>query len=122
MDCPATPDRRVKSCYDKFPPCNPAAKDPQNPKCDNYRPDPVKGKVINVQVASDGVIITINRGQDKSVDKGWKGKVLRKDNGRPMDGGDFTVSKVGKRESVGKVKGLTSDQVSANPDVVLEAP
>ena len=122
MDCPQQPDRRVASCRNKFPPCNPAAKDPQNPNCDNYKPEPVKGKVINVQVASDGVIITINRGQDKNVDKGWKGKILRKDNGRPMDGGDFTISKVGKREAVGKVRGLTSDQVSANPDVVLEAP
>jgi hypothetical protein len=122
MDCPAVPDRRIKACFDKFPPCNPAAKDPQNPKCDNYKAPPVKGKVINVQASSDGVIITINKGEDKQVEKGWTGKILRKDNGKPMNNGDFVISRVGKRESVGKVKGLTADQVSANRDVLLEAP
>jgi len=122
MPCPNPPDRRVKACpKTAWAECNPQAKDPQNPNCDNYRPPSVKAHVINAQVAGDGVIITIDRGQDKGVDKGWKGRLIKKGSSRPLDGGDFTVIKVGKRESVGKVK-LTTDQVSANPDVVLEAP
>lgn len=122
MPCPNPPDRRVKACpKSAWPDCNPQAKDPQNPNCDNYRPAPVKAKIVNVQVSGDGSIITCDRGQDKGVDKGWVGRILKKGTQKPLDGGDFTVIKVGKRESVGKVK-LTSDQVSANPDVILEAP
>jgi hypothetical protein len=122
MPCPNPPDRRVKSCpKSAWPECNPAAKDPQNPNCDNYRPPPVKGQITNAQAASDGAIITINRGEDKGVAKGWKGKVMKKGSGKPLEGGEFTVIKVGKRESVGKVR-LTTDQVSSNTDVVLEAP
>jgi hypothetical protein len=122
MPCPNPPDRRVKACpKTSWPECNPQAKDPQNPNCDNYRPAPVKAHVINVQVAGDGTIITVDRGKDKGVDKGWRGKIMKKGSTRMMEGGEFTVIKVGSRESVGKVK-LTSDQVTANPDVVLEAP
>jgi hypothetical protein len=122
MPCPNPPDRRVKACpKSAWPECNPQAKDPQNPNCDNYRPAPVKAKIINVQVAGDGAIITVDRGTDKGVDKGWKGKILKKGGSKGLEGGEFTVIKVGKREAVGKVK-LTSDQVTANPDVILEAP
>jgi hypothetical protein len=122
MPCPNPPDRRVKACpKTMWPECNPQMKDPQNPNCDNYRPKPVKAKVINVQVSGDGVIITVDRGQDKGVDKGWRGRILKKGSTRGLEGGEFTVTRVGKRESVGKVK-LTSDQVTANPDVMLEAP
>ena len=77
--------------------------------------------MINVQVSGDGVIITVDRGQDKGVDKGWRGRLIKKGSGKDLEGGEFTVTRVGKREAVGKVK-LTSDQVTANPDVVLEAP
>ena len=122
MPCPNPPDRRVKSCKkDQWPPCNPAAKDPQNPNCDNYRPEPVRARVVNVSVAGDGAVITLNRGTEKGVDKGWRGRILRKGTTKPLEGGEFTVVRVGKRESVGKVR-LTSDQISQNPDVLLEAP
>jgi hypothetical protein len=125
MPCPNPPDRQVKACLrakeTHWPECNPQAKDPKNPRCDGYRPPAVKAKVINVQVSGDGVIITVFRGQDKGVDKGWRGKIMKKGSSKALEGGEFTVIKVGKRESVGKVR-LTSDQVSANPDVVLEAP
>jgi len=122
MPCPNPPDRRVKACpKTAWPECNPQAKDPQNPNCDNYRPAPIKAHVINIQASGDSSIITLDRGQDKGVDKGWRGKIMKKGTNRPLEGGDFTVIKVGKRESVGKVK-LTTDKVGDNPDVILEAP
>jgi hypothetical protein len=122
MPCPNPPDRRIKACpKTAFPKCNPDMLDPQNPNCDNYRPEPVRGQVINVQVAGDGAIITINRGMERGVQQGWKGKILKKGSTKGMEGGDFTIVKAGKRDSVAKVR-LTTDQVQANPDVLLEAP
>jgi hypothetical protein len=47
--------------------------------------------------------------------------VLRADTDSPMDGGDVTVIRVGKRETIGKVH-LTTDQISANPRVKLIPP
>jgi hypothetical protein len=52
---------------------------------------------------------------------GWKGNVLRGDSDSPLDGGDFKVIRVGKRESVGVVK-LTTDQISQNNRVKLSPP
>jgi hypothetical protein len=47
--------------------------------------------------------------------------VLRGDSDNAMDGGDVTVIRVGKRETIGKVR-LTTDQISANPRVKLSPP
>jgi hypothetical protein len=47
--------------------------------------------------------------------------VLRADTDNPIDGGDVTVIRVGKRETIGKTR-LTTDQVSANPRVKLSPP
>ena len=122
MPCPNPPDRRVKSCpKTAWAACNPQAKDPQNPNCDNYRPAPVKARIINASVQGDGVVITVDRGTDKGVEKGWRGRILRKGSTKGLEGGDFTVIRTGKRESVGKVR-LTSDQVAQNQEVLLEAP
>jgi hypothetical protein len=110
MECPSPINPRVKKC------CYPTPV----PGCANYKAAPVDGKIINVQASSDGAIITINRGSEKGIDRGWKGRILRA-NGTAIDGGEFTVIKVTKRESVAKVR-LTTDTVQANPNVRFEAP
>ncbi|MEP6862253.1 MAG: hypothetical protein ABJE66_16635 [Deltaproteobacteria bacterium] len=123
MPCPNPPDRRVKSCPKaKWPKCldinNP---DPQNPNCDDATAPPVTARVIKTEIQQNDTIITIAAGSDQGVSKAWKGHVLRADTDTPMDGGDVTVIRVGKRETIGKAH-LTTDQISANPRVKLIPP
>jgi hypothetical protein len=91
-------------------------------------PDPVEtrptvssvaAKVVKVQVATGGgVIVTLNRGSNAGVDRGWSGNVLQGSGNSFLDGGEFKIIKVTKGESVAKIK-LTLDQVKANPRVLL---
>jgi hypothetical protein len=123
MPCPNPPDRRVKACPKaKWPKCldinNP---DPQNPNCDDATAPPVTARVIKTEIQQNDTIITIAAGTDQGVSKAWKGHVLRADTDSPMDGGDVTVIRVGKRETIGKAH-LTTDQISANPRVKLIPP
>ena len=78
-------------------------------------PKPVTARIVNVQAASGGsVIITLNKGKENGVERGWAGNILRGGrDGESLEGGDFKVIKVTSRESVGKVK-LSVDQVKAN--------
>ena len=123
MPCPNPPDRRVRACpKSKWPKCldinNP---DPQNPNCDDATAPPVTARVIKTEIQQNDTIITIAAGTDQGVSKAWKGHVLRADTDSPMDGGDVTVIRVGKRETIGKAH-LTTDQISANPRVKLIPP
>lgn len=80
---------------------------------------PVYARVRKTQKSSSGgVIITINAGQNKSVDKGWTGTLLTGNSNRPLPDGSFTVIRVTARESVARVQ-LSLDQVKANPRVEL---
>jgi hypothetical protein len=123
MPCPNPPDRRVRACKpSQWPKCvdfnNP---DPNNPNCDNATAPPVTGRVIKNEVAGADTIITIGIGSDAGVGKGWTGRVLRGDTDTPIEGGEVTVIRVGKRETVGKVH-LTTDQIAQNPHVKLSPP
>lgn len=119
MPCPNPPNRNVKACT-KFPPCpdykNP---DPLNPNCDFAMP--VIARVIKTEVQGSDVLITIAAGGDQNVGKGWRGSVLRGESETAMEGGEVTVIRVGKRETLGRVR-LTVDQVGANPRVRLTPP
>lgn len=119
MPCPNPPNRNVKACT-KWPPCpdykNP---DPQNPNCDTALP--VIARVIKNEVQGSDVLITIAAGSDQMVAKGWRGTVLRGDSESAIEGGEVIVIRVGKRETLGKVR-LTTDQVGANPRVKLTPP
>ena len=123
MPCPKPPDRRIRSCKTSaFPKCldinNP---DPNNPNCDNATAPPVTARVIKNEVQGGDVLVTVAAGSDQGVSKTWKGHMLRGDSDSPMDGGDVTVIRVGKRETIGKVH-LTTDQIAANPRVKLVPP
>jgi hypothetical protein len=123
MPCPNPPDRRVKKCpKSKWPKC-PDIKNPDanNPNCDNAKADPVKGRILKPEVQGSEVIISIGKGENSGVAKGWRGEVLRGDSDSTLPGGEFTVIKVDKNISVGKVR-LTIDQVTANPWVRLSPP
>jgi hypothetical protein len=103
-----------------FPPCDKANPDPDNPKC-NVKAAPVVGRVMRQEVQGSEVVITVAAGSDQGITSGWKGQLLRGDSDAPLDGGSFSVLRVGKRELIGKVK-LTPDQVAANPRAKLSPP
>lgn len=122
--CPNPPTKRSKECMRNiakyFPPCDKSAPDPDNAKCD-LKAEPVIAKILgNVQQGNE-VLITIGAGTDRGVQQGWNGEVLRGSSDSPLDGGAFKVIRVGKRESVGKVR-LTTDQIGANQRVRLSPP
>jgi hypothetical protein len=79
---------------------------------------PVYARITRTQRSSGGVIITINAGQNREVDKGWTGSVLAADGRNALAGGGFTVIRVTKQEAIAKVQ-LSIDQVRANPRVEL---
>jgi hypothetical protein len=124
MPCPDKPNRKIKACTkDKFPKCpdynNP---DPENPNCDGIKAPPVYGRVIHVETSGEDLTITINSGSEAGVGPKWKGQVLRgADGDAPLDSGEVTVIRVGKKETLGKVH-LRSDVVSKNNRVKLSAP
>jgi hypothetical protein len=84
-------------------------------------PPEVKGRVVKyVVAASGGLIITIDKGKNQGVEPGWKGSVLNA-SGKPVQGGEFQITKVRGGESEGKVS-LSVDQIAANKKVLLSAP
>jgi len=93
-----------------FPPCpdvnNP---DPENPNCPKNRP-PVYGRILENSISGSETVITINGGSDKGISTDWRGVVLKGDDDTPADGGDITVVRVSKSQTLGKVR-LTPDQL-----------
>jgi hypothetical protein len=79
---------------------------------------PVYARITRTQRSQGGVIITINAGQNRQVDKGWTGVVLAAEGKNALPGGEFTVIRVTKQEAIAKVQ-LSIDQVRANPRVEL---
>ncbi len=80
---------------------------------------PVYARVRRTQKASGGgVIITINAGSNKGIDKDWAGTLLRRGSKEPLPDGAFKIIRVTARESVAKVQ-LSVDQVKANSKVEL---
>jgi hypothetical protein len=121
--CPNPMTQRSKACMrqkEKFPPCDKANPDPENWKC-GVKDPPVVGRVIKNEVQGSDVVITIAVGSDNGITKDWTGRVLRGDSDTPIDGGDVKVIRVGKRETIGKVR-MTTDQIAANPKVKLSPP
>ena len=122
MPCPEPPDRRVKACTkDKFAACDPKALDPKNPNCDNYKPEPINGRIVKSTIDGSTVEIWFAPCASRGIDTGWKGKVMRGSSGQPLSGGEFTVTAVSKNECRAKVR-LSQDTVSANLNVRVSPP
>ncbi len=99
--CPNDPNRMQPDCTDKV--------------------EPMKGRIVEYTVsARGGIVITVLRGTNDKVDKGWKGRVVDK-SGNKVEGGDFVVTSVNAKKSKGKVT-LSVDQVKANKQVILSPP
>jgi hypothetical protein len=82
---------------------------------------PQKARVVKfVVAAAGGLVITVDKGKNQGIEAGWKGQVLNS-SGRPLQGGDFVISKVRGGEAEGKVS-LSVDQINANNRVQLSPP
>ena len=124
MDCPSIPDRRVHKCLlptvtAHFGPCADVDHpDPNNPRCDPDKLEPVTARIVFVEAAPDGAIVTIAVGSNDHVGKSWIPRVLQAGTGAPLVGGQGRIVRIEKLKTVVKVK-LTVDQVTANHDVQL---
>jgi hypothetical protein len=114
------------------PPKLPAIPEPEEPKdpVDEPPEDPVEpvpvakpinARVVKYQLNSSGsLLVTLDKGKNAGVDKGWNGTILNR-GGQPLEGGEFKIIQVTSRESVCKVR-LSVDQIKANRKVKLFPP
>jgi hypothetical protein len=99
------------------PPPDPIQDDDRTPAL-----EPIRARVVTYQLGSDGaVILTVNRGTNDGVERGWTGQMMMGNSGRPLRGGTFTVTRVTSGEAVGQAR-VSVDQIRANRDVVLMPP
>lgn len=116
-------DRRVDACMANivkyFPPCNFAAPDPANPRCDKL--DPVTARIIGIETSGDEVTITIAAGSLQRVDKGWKVTLLEGNSDKPVVGGTATIVRVEKTRAIAKLR-LKREIVEANQSLRLTPP
>lgn len=79
---------------------------------------PVAARIVKYQVSSSGsLVVTVDKGKNAGVENGWKGQVLA-GSGKPLEGGQFTITKVTGAESLGKIS-LSVDQIKSNRKVLL---
>ncbi len=82
-----------------------------------------QAKIIERQMAGAEVIITLDKGQNQGVTKGWTGVVFKGKAGTtPINGSEFTIYKVTDNESYGKIKKLPLDTFTENTRVELTSP
>jgi hypothetical protein len=83
-------------------------------------PLPVEAQILDVQVTDNKSVITISAGSNDGIDRTWTGHVLGKDD-VPLEGGDFTLVRINRRESVAMVK-LKPDVLKSYPKVIVDPP
>ena len=96
--------------------------DPEPPEEPEKALEPVRARVVTYQLGSDGaVILTVNRGTNDGIERGWSGQMMMGSSGRPLRGGTFTVTRVTSGEAVGQAR-VSVDQIRANREVLLAPP
>jgi hypothetical protein len=86
-------------------------------------PKPMEKRILNVEINGDEATITLGIGTEAQplLDKSWTGQVINKQTGQPMAGGTITIVRVGKTQTLAKVK-LRVDILNQNPMVRLTPP
>jgi len=116
-------DRRIAACMANptkyFRPCNRAAPDPDNPRCDIL--DPVAARIIHVEEDGGWVTITIAAGSNQHVDKGWTVTILAGNSDKPLPGGNATITHVERTKATARVH-LGRELVEANQNLRLTPP
>ena len=81
---------------------------------------PITARVARHEVIDNRVLVVVDIGKKRGVDKGWRAQIVR-ENGQPFTGGHCTIVRVADTQTFCTVR-LTPDQVVANPRVRLEPP
>ncbi len=79
---------------------------------------PFTGRVLRVEIAPDGLYVTIGGGKANGIVASWKARVLRGDTSTPLVGGTGTIVRVDRQKTVVRLS-LTKDVVDANPRIEL---
>ncbi len=111
-------------------PCPPkAAINPACPEAGPLFPDqpcPAKaraGRIIERSIAGKDIEITLDKGTNQGIAKGWTGVVFEGRSGTKMlRGGVFTIFKVTEDESYGKIRNMSLDQLGDHFRVELKSP
>ena len=67
-------------------------------------------RIVDVQIQGSESIITIDRGSDQGVARGWRGWLVRND-GKRVPEGEFAIVRVTKKTCIGKVR-LGADAIA----------
>jgi hypothetical protein len=84
---------------------------------------PRAAKIIERSLSGQDIIITLDKGTNQGIAKGWTGVVfVGKSGSKPLTGSDFTIFKVTEDESYGKIRKVSMDDLGNNSRVELKAP
>jgi hypothetical protein len=100
------------------PPPPPKPVDPK-PVVEDTEVGSVRARVLEYIESGDKVKLTINKGSDNGVEKGWTGYVVDSATKRRLPGSDFVVGVVKPQECEGTAK-ISLTQAQANRSVVLK--
>jgi hypothetical protein len=86
-------------------------------------PKPMDKRIIDVKINGDEATITLGIGSEGQplLDKSWSAEVINAATGKPMIGGTVTIVRIGKTQTLAKVK-LRVDTLNQNPTVRLTPP
>ncbi len=84
--------------------------------------EPLRARVVTYQMSSGGNLeITVNRGSSHGVERGWQAKIMAGSSERPINDGEFTITRVTRGEAAGEVA-ISIDQLSSNRQIMLYPP
>jgi hypothetical protein len=86
-------------------------------------PKAMDKRIIDVKINGDEATITLGIGTDgqPALDSTWTAQVINAQTGQPLVGGTVTIVRVGKTQTLAKVK-LRVDALNQNPTVRLTPP
>jgi hypothetical protein len=85
------------------------------------KPLALSGRVVDLDIYRDSTVVTVMRGSDNGLAKGWKAAFREGTTTKLLPGGDATVIRVDRRSTVLKTT-LTPEQVRANRVVQFDPP
>jgi cell shape-determining protein MreC len=86
-------------------------------------PKPRAGRITERSRDNQDIIITIDKGSNQGIGKGWTGVVFTgKSGSKVLAGSEFSIFKVTEDESYGKIRKLSLDDLGENIRVELRSP
>lgn len=84
---------------------------------------PKSAKIIERSIDGQDIIITLDKGSNQGIGKGWTGVIfVGKGGAKQLSGSDFSVFKVTEDEAYGKLRKFSMDTLGDNFRVELRAP